>query len=87
MARVFIPPLLRSLTNGTDQVQVAGNTVRHVVDNLEARYPGLRDRLCEDDDLKPEITVSVDGHLSSRGLLQPVDEGSEVHFLPAIGGG
>lgn len=87
MTRVFIPPLLRSLTDGAEQVQVAGSTVRQIVENLEARFPGMRSRLCEDDELKPEMSVSVDGRVSSVGLLQKVENDSEVHFLPAIGGG
>lgn len=84
---MFIPPLLRSLTDGAEQVQVAGSTVRQIVENLEARFPGMRSRLCEDDELKPEMSVSVDGRVSSVGLLQKVENDSEVHFLPAIGGG
>jgi molybdopterin converting factor small subunit len=35
----------------------------------------------------PSIAVVVDGETSILGLLEPVSEGSEVHFLPAIGGG
>jgi molybdopterin converting factor small subunit len=31
--------------------------------------------------------VAVNGAVSSVGLLQKVPDGSEVHFLPAIGGG
>jgi molybdopterin synthase sulfur carrier subunit len=54
---------------------------------LETRYPGLRDRLCDNDELRPGIAVAVDGHVTSRGLLQKVQPTSEVHFLPAIGGG
>jgi len=87
MPRVFIPPLLRSLTGDADTLDVAGKTVRDVIDQLEAQFPGVRERLCEDDDLKPGLTVAVDGNVSAVGLLQPLGESSEVHFLPAIGGG
>src|SRR5262249_31913987 len=87
MPRVFIPPLMRSLTDGAEQVEGPGANVRQIVANLEARHPGIRERLCEGDVLKPGLAVAVDGNVTSLGLLQKVQEASEVHFLPAIGGG
>lgn len=87
MITVYIPPLLRTLTEGAEQVEAAGATVRQVIASLDARFPGLRDRLCEEDSLRPGISVAVNGTVSSLGLLQKVPDGSEVHFLPAIGGG
>ena len=41
----------------------------------------------EEDDLLPGLAVVVDGETSLLGLLERVQESSEVHFLPAIGGG
>lgn len=87
MPRVFVPPLLRKLTDGVAEVVVEAGTVREAIAALEATYPGVRDRLCEEDDLKPGLTVAVDGNVSSLGLLQKLQPESEVHFLPAIGGG
>jgi len=85
--KVFIPPLLRPATNGLDQIEVEAATVRQVVAALEKRHPGIRERLCADDSLRPGLAVAVNGAVSSLGLLQKVPDGSEVHFLPAIGGG
>lgn len=85
--RVFIPPLLRELTGNVSEVDVEGTTVREVIKNLETRYPGIRNRLCENDELKSGLTVAVGQNVSSLGLLQKVASDSEVHFLPAIGGG
>lgn len=87
MPRVFIPPAFRSLTGGSSDLDVAGATVRQLIDELDARFPGLRQRLCDGDDLKPGLSVAVDGHVSGLGLLARVQPDSEVHFLPAIGGG
>jgi molybdopterin converting factor small subunit len=87
MAKVWIPSLLRSLCHGERVVEVPGRTVRQVIDNLEARCPGIRDRIVEDGDLRPDLAVSVDGETTQIGLLQPVAEESEVHILPALGGG
>jgi molybdopterin converting factor small subunit len=87
MATVFIPPELRELTGGADRVEARGATLRKIVAGLEARYPGIRERLCAADDLRPGLAVAVNGTVSSTGLLQKVPEGAEVHFLPAISGG
>ena len=87
MAKVWIPSLLRDLTGGEARVTVPGETVRQVIANLEARYPGIEARLCEEDRLRPNISVVVDGRVSNQRLRHKLDQGSEVHFLPAIGGG
>jgi molybdopterin synthase sulfur carrier subunit len=87
VATVWVPSLMRDLTGGADRVDVPGSTVRQVIESLEAAYPGIKERLVEDDRLKPSIGVAVDGVVSRLGLRQPVGETSEVHFLPAVSGG
>jgi molybdopterin synthase sulfur carrier subunit len=87
MAEVWIPALLRDLTGGQAHVMVSGETVRELVANLDAQYPGIEARLCEDGRLRPHISVVVDGTVSSQRLRHPLSETSEVHFLPAISGG
>lgn len=87
MAVVFIPSLMQELTGGKQSVEVAGSTVRQIIANLDEAYPGLKDRLVEDNRMKSNISVAVDGEVSSMGMLEKVGEDSEVHFLPAIGGG
>ena len=87
MPTVYVPSLLRELTGGQDKVEVPGATVREVIDNLDRRYPGFKDRLVENNRIKPNISVAVDGEITPLGLLEKVREDSEVHFLPAIGGG
>lgn len=87
MPTVWIPAQMRSLTGGQETVQVPGQTVRQIIDELERLYPGIRDRLCMADQLRPGIAVAVDTQVATRGLRQAVSENSEIHFLPAIGGG
>ena len=87
MPIVHIPPLLRDLTEGQARVEVTGRSVRAVVAALDARYPGIRDRLCDGDALAPTLAVAVDGRLSRLGLYQTVAETGEIRFLPAIEGG
>ena len=89
MPEVWIPPKLQQLTGGKQQVQVEGSTVRQVINNLEKEHPGIKEFLCDeaDEDLIPGIAGIVDGETSQLGMLQKVQENSEVHFLPALGGG
>ncbi len=86
MATVYIPSLMRDITSQA-KVQVPGATVRQIIDNLEQAYPGLKDRLMENNRLRSSISVVVDGEVTPIGLLEKVGEDSEVHFVPAIAGG
>jgi molybdopterin synthase sulfur carrier subunit len=87
VAVVWVPPLLRNLTDGRETVAVAGANIREVIESLDAAYPGAKARLCTEYGLRTGIAVAVDSQLATLGLDQPVVETSEVHFLPAISGG
>jgi sulfur-carrier protein len=84
---VYIPTLLQTVTGGKSAVEVDGETVRQVIDNLEKVYPGIRERLLDQGKLRPNISVAVDGEVTPMGLLEAVDPKSEVHFVAAIKGG
>ena len=86
MALVFIPAMMQSLTAGASSLQVAGRTVRDILDNLEERFPGVKERLLQDGELRPDIAVAVDGEVA-LDLLERVRDDSEVHFVPPISGG
>lgn len=87
MPTLWIPTPLRDLTQGNASVFVPGSTVREAIENLEAQYPGVRDRLCEGDRIRPNVSVFVDGTISHLKLRERLEETSEVHFLIAISGG
>ena len=87
MPRVYIPPLLTALTGGAAEIEVEGATVAQIIQNLDVRFPGLRDRLVEQDRLRPNIAVAVDGDISPIGLAEAVLATSEIHFITAIRGG
>ena len=87
MPIVGIPSLLRDLTQGQRLLPVEGDTVRQVIENLDGQYPGIKDRLCEGDRLRPSISIVVDGHTSTLKLLHRLQESSEVHFVISISGG
>ena len=87
MPVAWIPSLMQKLTEGQTQIAVEGETVRQVVEALEERYPGFKDRIVADERIKTEIAVAVDGEVVAAGLRARVGPESEVHFLPALAGG
>ena len=78
---------MQRITGGLEQVQVAGATIRQVVNNLDKEYPGLKAEICTDDDINPGIAVVIDGETANLGMLERVKEDSEIHFIPAMAGG
>ncbi len=78
---------MRDLTNGKDSIRVPGRTVGQALGNLETIHPGIWNRLCQGDDLRSFIAVVVDGEVSEMRMHQPLQENSEVHFLPIMDGG
>ena len=78
---------MQNLSNGEQRVVVEGKNVRQIIESLDQKYPGFKDRLVEDGRVKPNISVAIDGEITPLGMIEKVSEESEVHFLPAIAGG
>ena len=87
MPVIWIPALLRDLTDGREQVEVPGTTLRQALDELIILYPELQTRLIQNGRLRPDFSVIVDGTASYLKLRQPLSENSEVHLVPAVSGG
>jgi molybdopterin synthase sulfur carrier subunit len=87
MPIVVIPALLRKFTGGLERVEVRGKSIRDLVRQLGDQFPGIDQQLLEDGDIRPSIAVSIDGEIATGGVLDAVNEDSEVHFIPALGGG
>ena len=87
MAIVFIPSMMQRLTNRRESIEVPGSTVREIINNLDAFCPGCKDWLVEGAELKPNISVAIDGMLNPMGLISEVTEDSEVHFVASLAGG
>lgn len=89
--KVRIPTPLRSLTQGKGEVYVNGAAnIREVIDSLESKYPGLKERLCEPDG---EVRRFVNIFLNEEdirflnGLDTVISEPAEISIIPAIAGG
>jgi molybdopterin synthase sulfur carrier subunit len=88
--RVKVPTILRAHTGGQGQVDGTGGTVREVLEDVEARYPGIRARLVTDDGaLHRFVNVYVnDEDVRYLGSLETeVRDGDVVSILPAVAGG
>ena len=90
MAVVKIPMPLRGLTGGAREVSVRAPTVAEMLDELEARYPGLKARLCDEDGgIRSFVNLFVSGEdiRLRQGLATELEEGDEVYIVPAVSGG
>jgi molybdopterin synthase sulfur carrier subunit len=87
LATIFIPTMLQKLTSGIKKLELDAGNIGQVVDRLEKMYPGIKDRLVEDGEIRESLAVAIDGDVAIMGMLTKVGENSEVHFVPAIGGG
>jgi molybdopterin synthase sulfur carrier subunit len=87
---VTIPPPLREFTDGESEVPAEGTTIGEILDDLEARYSGIKERICtEDGDLREFLKI----HLNDEDLPEEdvfdtkVSEEDVVSITPAISGG
>ena len=87
MATVVLPRSLVALFPGVPRRgEVAGTSVGDVIAALDARAPGLRDRLVEAGPrLRRHINVYVDAQPADLGTAVGAD--SVVHVIPAVSGG
>ena len=89
MVTVRIPTPLRPLTGGEEQVQASGATLREVIDALEQKHPGIKDRLLDDKGVRRFVNIYV-GDEDARfldGLETKLASGTEISIVPAIAGG
>jgi len=87
---VRIPTPLRKFTGGAESVTATGATIAAIVQDVESRHPGLKERICDDaGKVRRFVNVYVNGEdirfLAS--LDTPVKEGDEISIIPAIAGG
>ena len=87
---VRIPTPLRRLTNGQDKVDVDGESLGGVIDAMNEQYPGIRERICDDQgQLRNFVNVYINGEdvRFLQGLETATTDGDEVSVVPAVAGG
>jgi molybdopterin converting factor small subunit len=87
MADLHLPTTLPPLFDGLPRrLDIDAATVAEVIERLDERWPGLRDRLCEPGPaLRPHINVYVDRERAE--LDTPLEARSRVDVIAAISGG
>jgi molybdopterin synthase sulfur carrier subunit len=89
--KVRVPTLLRNLVDGQAVVEAGGGrTLRDLLETIEARYPGFKERVLSDGgELHRFVNVYVnDEDVRYLGALDAqVREGDTVSILPAVAGG
>ena len=88
--KVQIPSPLRPLTGGAGEVEVDATDVASLIDGLESRHKGLKDRLCDPaGNLRSYVRIFVNDEdvrfLQDKGT--PLKPGDSVSIVPAIAGG
>jgi MoaD family protein len=86
---VRIPTPLRTLTGGAEEVSATGTTVGQVIEDLERRHPGMRERLLDDKGVRRFVNIYV-GEEDIRfldGLKTVLKAGDQISIVPAIAGG
>ena len=87
---VRIPTPLRRVTDGQDKVATEGATLRQIIDSMESQYPGIKERLCDEDgDLRNFVNVYVNGEdvRFLDGVDSATGDGDEISIVPAVAGG
>ncbi len=87
---VILPRALQEYSQGRDTIRLQGDTLADVLRSLNAEYPGLRERVLDDQgQVRRFVHVFVNG--DSVHPLEPeavaLRPGDQVHILPAVAGG
>ena len=87
---VRIPGPLRRVTNGEPQVDVDSSNVQETIDLLDSKFPGIKERLCDESgDLRYFVNVYLNGEdvRFLQGLQTATKAGDELSIVPAVAGG
>ena len=86
---ISIPTILRAYTAGAKSVSASGDSLSALFADLDARYPGIRERLVDDGGLRRFVNVYLNDEdvRFLAGLETALSDGDEVTILPAVAGG
>ena len=89
-SKVRIPTPLRKLTDDQESIEIESNTIGGAIDELEGKFPGIKERLVDEDG---EIRRFVNVYVNEEDIRflenqdTPLKEGDDISIIPAIAGG
>jgi MoaD family protein len=87
---VRIPTPLQKLTQNQAEIRASGANIKELVDNLKEKFPGFKERIC-DETGKVRKFINIYVNEEDVRFLQrdetPLKDGDEVSIIPAIAGG
>ena len=81
MARITLTGPLKALAGGLATIEIDARNVRQLLSALDERFPALGAHV------RSGMAIAIDGEILHDAPLEPLEADSEVHFLPAVGGG
>jgi len=87
---VRVPAPLRRLTKDNDKVEVDGSTVAELIDSMESDYPGMKERLVDENgELRYFVNIYLNGEdvRFLQGIQTSTKSGDEISIVPAVAGG
>jgi len=87
--KVQIPTPMRQHTEGKATVEAAGATVKSVLDDLGAKFPGIAARLFDNGQVRRFVNVYLNDEdiRYLDNLNTAVKDGDELSIIPAVAGG
>ena len=88
--KVRIPQPMQKFTKGEDQVEVTGSDIKGLIDDLEKKFPGIRERICDESGKVRRfinIYVNEEDVRFLQGDATAIKDGDEISIIPAIAGG
>ncbi len=87
---IRIPTTLRVLTDGVGEVEVEGENVSEALDGLEAKHPGFKERILDENgEAKRFVNIFIDDEDTRymEGTKTAVKDGQTLSLVPAVAGG
>jgi molybdopterin synthase sulfur carrier subunit len=87
---IRIPTPMRKLTNDQEVVEASGTNIGELIDSLEGSFPGIKERLCDDNgNVRRFVNIFLNDEdirfLDDKATA--VKQGDEISIVPAIAGG
>jgi molybdopterin converting factor small subunit len=87
MVQVFIPSQLTSYTDGISRLEAGGDCIGQVLDDLDARFPGLKFRVVDEQDrIRRHMRIFRNGD-RAQDLRLALSDRDEVLIFGALSGG